>query len=162
MIPRVVWRVGSPAALDFWSERLAGAGVETTGEGDSLRSRIRRASSTTAGGPGAGRAADAEHPEVPRARLGLPPRAHATPSAAAACSSRASAPRIGRRLKEAPRRRARRALPPTPRRGAQNQGAGAVRHIAWNSADEDHGRGATALAQSGAPHAGDRQELLQV
>src|SRR5215216_4082912 len=37
MIHRVVWRVGSPAALDFWSERLAGAGVESTREGDALR-----------------------------------------------------------------------------------------------------------------------------
>ena len=25
MIHRVVWRVGSPAAIDFWAERLAGA-----------------------------------------------------------------------------------------------------------------------------------------
>ena len=35
MIHRVVWRVGSPAALDFWSERLAGA-----------RHRVRRARAT--------------------------------------------------------------------------------------------------------------------
>ena len=37
MVHRVVWRVGSPAALDFWSERLADDGVETTREGDTLR-----------------------------------------------------------------------------------------------------------------------------
>ena len=28
MIHRIVWRVGSPAALDFWSERLAAHGIE--------------------------------------------------------------------------------------------------------------------------------------
>ena len=36
MVHRVVWRVGTPDALDFWSERLAGAGIETTREGDNL------------------------------------------------------------------------------------------------------------------------------
>jgi glyoxalase family protein len=36
MIHRVVWRVGSPAALDFWSERLADNGVEPKREGDTL------------------------------------------------------------------------------------------------------------------------------
>lgn len=37
MVHRVVWRVASAAALDFWTERLADAGVEPTREGDSLR-----------------------------------------------------------------------------------------------------------------------------
>ena len=37
MVHRVVWRVASPEALDFWAERLAGEGVETAREGDSLR-----------------------------------------------------------------------------------------------------------------------------
>src|SRR5438046_9413775 len=30
MVHRIVWRVGSPEALDFWSERLGGNGVEAT------------------------------------------------------------------------------------------------------------------------------------
>jgi glyoxalase family protein len=37
MIHRVVWRVGSPAALDFWSERLGANGIESTREGETLR-----------------------------------------------------------------------------------------------------------------------------
>jgi glyoxalase family protein len=37
MIHRVVWRVGAPAALDFWSERLAAHGVESARDGDALR-----------------------------------------------------------------------------------------------------------------------------
>src|SRR5215208_2928758 len=36
MIHRVVWRVGSPAALDFWSERLAANGIGSEREGDNL------------------------------------------------------------------------------------------------------------------------------
>ncbi len=37
MVHRVVWRVGSDAALDFWAERLGAAGVETARDGASLR-----------------------------------------------------------------------------------------------------------------------------
>src|SRR6478736_2215235 len=37
MVHRVVWRVASSEALDFWAERLAGAGVETARDGESLR-----------------------------------------------------------------------------------------------------------------------------
>ncbi|MBA3261520.1 MAG: ring-cleaving dioxygenase [Thermoleophilaceae bacterium] len=36
MIRRVVWRMADPEALDFWAERLAGAGIQTEREGDSL------------------------------------------------------------------------------------------------------------------------------
>ena len=37
MVHRIVWRVGSPASLDFWAERLGAAGVEPERDGDSLR-----------------------------------------------------------------------------------------------------------------------------
>jgi glyoxalase family protein len=37
MIHRVVWRVASADALDFWSERLRGAGYESERNGESLR-----------------------------------------------------------------------------------------------------------------------------
>jgi len=36
MIHRVVWRVGAPAALDFWADRLPGHGIEVDREGDHL------------------------------------------------------------------------------------------------------------------------------
>jgi glyoxalase family protein len=36
MVHRIVWRVASPAALDFWSERLREAGYDSQREGDSL------------------------------------------------------------------------------------------------------------------------------
>jgi glyoxalase family protein len=37
MVHRIVWRVGSAEAIDFWAERLEAAGVDTEREGDSLR-----------------------------------------------------------------------------------------------------------------------------
>ena len=39
MVHRIVWRVGSPDALDFWAERLAQAGIEPERDGDRLRFR---------------------------------------------------------------------------------------------------------------------------
>jgi glyoxalase family protein len=37
MVHRIVWRVASTDALDFWEKRLGGAGLESEREGDSLR-----------------------------------------------------------------------------------------------------------------------------
>jgi glyoxalase family protein len=37
MVHRVIWRVGSPEALDFWERRLAQEGVDTQREGERLR-----------------------------------------------------------------------------------------------------------------------------
>jgi glyoxalase family protein len=37
MVHRVLWRVGSPAALDFWVDRLTAAGVEARRQGDTVR-----------------------------------------------------------------------------------------------------------------------------
>jgi glyoxalase family protein len=37
MIHRVVWRVASGEALDFWSDRLSGSGIEPERDGDVLR-----------------------------------------------------------------------------------------------------------------------------
>src|SRR3954465_14346112 len=37
MVHRIVWRVGSPDALDFWAKRLEAEGVGTERGGDGLR-----------------------------------------------------------------------------------------------------------------------------
>jgi glyoxalase family protein len=39
MIHRIVWRVGSSEALDFWAKRLGDAGYDSEREGDTLRFR---------------------------------------------------------------------------------------------------------------------------
>jgi glyoxalase family protein len=36
-VHRIVWRVGSAEALDFWTERLGASGIDTQREGESLR-----------------------------------------------------------------------------------------------------------------------------
>src|SRR6476620_10698693 len=37
MVHRIVWRVASTGSLDFWSERLGAAGIESERNGESLR-----------------------------------------------------------------------------------------------------------------------------
>jgi glyoxalase family protein len=37
MVHRIVWRVGAPEALDFWEERLLGAGADPARTGETLR-----------------------------------------------------------------------------------------------------------------------------
>ena len=37
MVHRIIWRVGSTDALEFWAERLGAAGIETERDGRSLR-----------------------------------------------------------------------------------------------------------------------------
>src|SRR4051812_16045891 len=37
MVHRIIWRVASADALDFWAERLGNAGIETERDGESLR-----------------------------------------------------------------------------------------------------------------------------
>ena len=42
MVHTIVWRVASPEAIDFWAERLAGEGVETTATTGACASPIPR------------------------------------------------------------------------------------------------------------------------
>ena len=156
MIHRVVWRVGSTAALDFWSERLSTAGVDSTREGETL------VFSDPEGLEHQLLVADvpdepltAEHPEVPAE--------HALQGFHAA-RAYASDPERSRELLEQglgfeqsgdafeARGDERGGLylydEPPAERGIQ--GAGTVHHIAWNSADEDHEKWQRQVAEHGA------------
>jgi len=156
MVHRIVWRVGSPAALDFWGERLAANGVEPAREGDTL------VFSDPEGLEHQLLVADvpdepltAEHPEVPAE--------HALQGFHAA-RAYASDPERSRELLEQglgfehkddafeARGDARGGLylydAPPAERGIQ--GAGTVHHIAWYSADEDHERWRAQVAEHGA------------
>src|SRR6187200_112619 len=68
MVHRIVWRVGSPDALDFWAGRLAGEGVATERDAERLRFADPEglvhelAVSASADEP-----LSAQHPEVPAA-----------------------------------------------------------------------------------------------
>jgi glyoxalase family protein len=144
MVHRVVWRVGSAPALDFWSERLAANGIDSTREGDTLRFADPEGLehelivSDVSDEP-----LIADHPEVPAE--------HALQGFHAA-RAYASDPERSRELLEQglgfepagegweARGDERGGLyvydEPPAERGIQ--GAGTVHHIAWNSADEDH------------------------
>jgi len=144
MVHRVVWRVGSPAALDFWSERLADNGIESSREGGSLRFTDPEGLDhelLVADVPD--EPLIAEHPEVPaeHALQGF----HAV-------RAYASNPDRSRELLEEglgfqvtgdgweARGDQRGGLyfydEPPAERGIQ--GAGTVHHVAWTSDDEDH------------------------
>ena len=144
MVHRIVWRVASQEALDFWAGRLAAEGVEVERERDSLR---------FADPEGLGHelaiiaASDdpliADHPEVPR-ELALQgfdaARAYASDfeasrgllealafeTAAGGGYEARGASRGGRWIYDEP--------PAEPGR----EGAGTVHHIAWASEMDDH------------------------
>ena len=144
MVHRVIWRVGSPAALDFWSERLAGKGIESAREGDTLRfADPEGLEHELLVADVSDEPLIADHPEVPaeHALQGF----HAV-------RAYSSDPERSRELLEQglgfeqngdaweARGDERGGLyfydEPPSERGVQ--GAGTVHHVAWNSADEDH------------------------
>ena len=144
MVHRVIWRVGSPAALDFWSERLAGKGIESAREGDTLRfADPEGLEHELLVADVSDEPLIADHPEVPAdyALQGF----HAV-------RAYSSDPERSRELLEQglgfeqngdaweARGDERGGLyfydEPPSERGVQ--GAGTVHHVAWNSADEDH------------------------
>src|SRR5215207_9864270 len=145
MIHRLLWRVGSEGALDFWAERLAGAGIETRREGGALRFAdpegldhellVVEVSDEPL---------TAEHPEVPaeHALQGFHAvRAYSTQPerSVSFLDTLGFEAREGEGSWES--RGERRGSfyaydAPPSERGVQ--GAGTVHHVAWTSDDEDH------------------------
>jgi glyoxalase family protein len=144
MVHRILWRVGSPAALDFWAERLAGEGIETERDGEVLRFRDPEGLEhelLIADVPD--EPLTAEHPEVPAE--------HALQGFHGVRAFAADPERSRRLLEETlsfetredgweargPSRGGTYAYDAPPaERGMQ--GAGTVHHVAWGSSDEDH------------------------
>jgi glyoxalase family protein len=144
MVHRVVWRVGSADAIDFWSRRLADNGIESTREGDTLvftdpeglDHELLVADVTD-------EPLTAEHPDIPaehalqgfhavRAYSSNPERSRELLEQGLGFeqSGEAWEARGDERgglyfYDEAPAERG-------------IQGGGSVHHVAWNSADEDH------------------------
>jgi len=159
MIHRIVWRVGSEAALDFWVWRLGDEGVATEREGNRLRFADPE-------GLGLELAhAESGDPPLVAAAEGVPAehalqgfdgvRAYTTaPERSAALLERVLG--FGRGgdgdqdwVCAGEDRGARWHYdPPPPERGLQ--GAGTVHHIAWASRDEDHEAWLDTLARAGA------------
>jgi glyoxalase family protein len=143
MVHRITWRVGSGEALDFWTDRLGAAGVETERAGDRLRFAdpeglgLELAVTDTADPP-----LIANHPEVP-AELAL----QGFDSVRAYSSNPVRSRPLLEELAFEPagdgwesRGDRRGSLytydEPPAQRGLQ--GAGTVHHVAWASHDEDH------------------------
>jgi glyoxalase family protein len=144
MVHRVVWRVGSSAALDFWSERLGAHGIEVEREGDNLLfSDPEGLDHELVVADVPDEPLVAEHAEVPaehalqgfhavRAYSSSPDRSRdlleqglGFEAAGDGWEAR-GAERGGLIFYDA------------PPGGRGIQGAGSVHHVAWNSADEDH------------------------
>jgi glyoxalase family protein len=156
MVHRIVWRVASADALDFWAERLGGEGHATERHGDRLRFwdpeglELELAVVEAPDEP-----LIAEHPEIPR-ELAL--------QGFDAVRAYSSAPDRSRPLLERglafestddgwkARGERRGSLyaydPPPAERGVQ--GAGTVHHVAWGSHDEDHERWRERVIEAGA------------
>jgi len=144
MIHRIVWRVGSPAALDFWAERLAGEGIDSERVGDRLSfTDPEGLEHELAVVDVRDEPLIAEHPEVPSE--------HALQGFHAVRAYSADPERSREMLEEAlafvptgdgweARGERRGALyaydEPPSERGIQ--GAGTVHHVAWGSTDEEH------------------------
>ncbi len=143
MVHRIVWRVATPEALDFWAGRLGAHGIETRREGDALGFADPEGLDhelLVADVPDAPLLAD--HPEVPR-ELAL--------QGFHAVRAYAAAPEESSELLEALE------FEPTAAgweaRGAERgglyifdpppaapgvQGAGSVHHVAWAAAPAEH------------------------
>ena len=144
MVHRILWRVGSPAALDFWSERLAGEGIEADRAGEALRfSDPEGLEHELLVADVPDEPLTAEHPEVPaehalqgfhgvRAFAADPERSRGLLEEALAFEARddgweaRGASRGGTYAYDAP----------PAERGVQ--GAGTVHHVAWASSDDEH------------------------
>ena len=153
MVHRIVWRVGSPEALDFWAEAAAREhGIEASATATACASPTPRASSTSSrSSTSTDPPLIADHPEVPaeHALQGF----HAARAYTSDPERSARPARRGARVRAAPdaeweaRGDERGGLwayddAAGPRR---LQGAGTVHHIAWASEMDDHER----LARAG-------------
>jgi glyoxalase family protein len=155
MIHRIVWRVGSPEALDFWSERLKGGGYESERNGERLRfADYEGLEHELAVSRGDDEPLIAEHPEIP-SELAL--QGFDAARAYSADPER-SRPRLEETLGFTPRQEGWEAR--GERRGGLYaydeppaepgvQGAGTVHHIAWASPAEDHEAWRERVAESG-------------
>ena len=143
MVHTIVWRVGSPDALDFWEERLAANGIGTERDGDVLRFADPEGLAHELRPSDVGdEPLSAEHPEIPRE--------HAL-QGFDAVRAYASAPEASEGLlgelgftgdggsweaRGADRGGWIHYEAPADERGMQ--GAGTVHHVAWASTPEEH------------------------
>jgi glyoxalase family protein len=162
MVHTIVWRVGSPAALDFWADRLTDQGIEVTRGGDGS---VKFADPEGLGheivvSDSGDEPLAAEHPEVPaeNALQGFEAvRAyHANPAQ--------SAPLLEKLLGARPAgddtwelrgdRRGSKIVYDAPPAERARPGAGTVHHVAWGTTVEEHPRWQERLTEGGVSTSG--------
>ncbi len=143
MVHRIVWRVGSTEAIDFWEQRLGASGIETSREGDRLRFSDPEgldhelAVVETADAP-----LSADHPEIPRehALQGFDSvRAYsADPEASRGLLDALGFESSGEDWEARGEQRGGRYIFDEPPAERGLEGAGTVHHVAWASSIEEH------------------------
>ena len=142
MVHRIVWRVGSTAALDFWAERLSSSGTESERDGESLVFADPEGLEhelLVASVPDQPLIAD--HPEVP-AEMALQ-GFHAVRAYAAASDTSAGLlealefERVDGAWEARGEQRGGRYIYDEPPAERGLQGAGSVHHVAWASTPEE-------------------------
>jgi glyoxalase family protein len=144
MVHRIGWRVGSTDALDFWAQRLRGAGHESDRDGERLRFRdFEGLEHELVVVETPDEALIANHPEVPRelalqgfdgvrAYSSSPDRSRSLLEGALAFEAK------GEGWEARGERRGSYYAYDQPPAERGLQGAGTVHHVAWASHDEDH------------------------
>jgi glyoxalase family protein len=155
MVHRVVWRVASPEAIDFWAERLAREGVPAERSGDSLIFADPEGLAHELVVSGADESLIARHPEIPpelalRGFEGV--RAHSLrPDGSAALLERllgAHALGDDRWELRGERRGGTIRFDMAPAERGRS-GAGTVHHVAWGATVADHPRWEKRLEEAG-------------
>lgn len=144
-VHRIVWRVGSEGALDFWEKRLSGKGVEPErSDGSLLFSDPEGLDHELAVVEVDDAPLIAEHPEVPaeHALQGFhAARAYsAAPDAGSRLLEALSLERVGEGWEARGERRGGAYIYDEPPTEPALQGAGSVHHIAWASRIDEHER----------------------
>jgi glyoxalase family protein len=161
MVHRIVWRVASPAALDFWMRRLEGEGYETERGDGSLRfADFEGLGHELVVDHSGDEALIAEHPEVPAEFAlvgfeGVRAYSHHRDGTVALLERL-----MGAEAREDDRWELRGGKrggwialdPPPAERGRQS--AGTVHHVAWYTTDAEQGEWLAQLNEVGVPNSG--------
>ena len=161
MVHRVVWRVGSPAALDFWADRLAALEAPVTREENSVRfadpEGLEHELVADASGD---EPLSAVHPEIPaehalRGFEGVRAYSDEPERSGALLEQLLGAQRSGDATWQlrGERRGGWIAYDPAPAEPGRQSG-GSVHHVAWGTSVADHPRWQERFEQSGVPTSG--------
>ena len=161
MVHTIVWRVGSPEAIDFWAGRLEAEGIATRREGERLRFADREGLGhelSVAESPDTPLVA--EHPEIPAEHAlqgfdGVRAYSPVPASSGALLEQLLGARPAGQDAWElrGEVRGATIAYDPPPAE-AGRQSAGTVHHIAWGTSISEHPHWEERLRDAGVPTSG--------